>query len=174
MDEPRPADSDTRDWTFVIDEGCAQCGYVPHEPTATVARLRDLPGRWAAVLQRPGAAARPSEGVWSPVEYACHSRDLLRVLGERVALMLDQDEPTFPDYDGEAEAVRGRFWAADPAAVAEEIRRGVEEASSVYERVAPSDWERRGLRGDGRVFTIVGLSRFLVHDHEHHLHDVGA
>lgn len=171
-DTPRPADPDTRDWTVVIDDGCSECGYVPHDPRETQGRILALPERWMAVLARKDARDRPKEGVWSPVEYACHSRDLLRVLRERVTLILDEDNPTFPDYDGEAEAVSGKFWSADPDTTADEIAREAAKTASVFSRVGESDWEKAGLRGDGKRMSIAGLSRYLIHDLEHHLVDV--
>ena len=171
-DAPPPADTDTRDWTFVIDSGCEQCGYAPHDPVTTPARLRSLPPRWATVLQRQDAAVRPREGTWSPVEYACHSRDLIGALGERIAAMLESRNPTFADYDGEAEAVRGEFWAADPAQVAREIEAAAAASAMVLARVSDGDWDRTGRRGDGFTFTVASLCRYLVHDLEHHLHDV--
>ncbi|WP_406044517.1 hypothetical protein OG799_08560 [Micromonospora sp. NBC_00898] len=33
--------------------------------------------------------------VWSPLEYTCHVRDVLRVQGERLALALVTEEPEF-------------------------------------------------------------------------------
>lgn len=171
---PPPAEPDTTDWTFVLEAGCHECGYVLHDPALTVERLRAGVGRWHDVLARPDVVQRPSEHVWSPLEYACHSRDLVRVLGERVAAMLDEDNPTFGDYDGEAEAVRQQFWAADPAQVAREIESVTEETARVFARVSGDDWARTGVRGDGRPFTVTELSRYLLHDVEHHLHDVAG
>lgn len=170
--EPRPADSDSTDWTFVITDGCRQCGYVPHDVTETARRLADLPGRWSKALERPNATIRPQEGIWSPVEYGCHSRDLIEVLGERIELILGGDRPTFANYDGEAEVVSGRFWEADPAELAQQIASETERTISIYQRVTEGDWDRKGLRGDGKAMTIADLSRYLLHDLEHHLVDV--
>ena len=169
---PPPADPDSRDWTFVLEAGCPECGYELHDPALTGERLRaDVP-RWQAVLERPDVAERPSAGVWSPLEYASHSRDLVAVLGARVEAMLTEDRPTFADYDGEAEAVLQQFWTGDPAEVVREIADRTESTVAVLGRVAGDDWERTGLRCDGRPFTITELCRYLLHDVEHHLHDV--
>lgn len=169
---PPPATPDSRDWTFVLDAGCPECGYELHDPALTGERLTAAVPRWAAVLERPDVARRPSEGVWSPLEYASHARDLVAVLGERVDAMLTTPDPTFGDYDGEAEAVRQEFWNNDPAAVARQIATNTEATRGVLARVSGDDWERTGLRGDGMPFTITDLSRYLLHDVEHHLHDV--
>lgn len=169
---PPPAAPDSRDWTFVLEGGCRECGYELHDAALTGERLRaDVP-RWQAVLERPDVAQRPSEGVWSPLEYASHSRDLVRVLGERVTVMLEEDGAPFADYDGEAEAVRQEFWAGDPAEVSRQIAASTEATVAVLARVTGDAWERTGLRGDGRPFTVTELCRYLLHDVEHHLHDV--
>ena len=171
---PPPAEPDSRDWTVVVDEGCPECGYVPHDPALTAKRLRAAVPRWSVVLGRPDVAERPAPRVWSPLEYASHSRDLVRVLGERVAVMLEEEGAPFADYDGEAEAVRQRFWDNDPAAVDRQIAEHTEATVAVLARVRGEDRERTGLRGDGRPFTVTELSRYLLHDVEHHLHDVGG
>ena len=54
--------------------------------------------------------------------------------------------------------------------VAEETERTV----AVLDRVRGQVWGRAGTRGDGAPFTIAGLCRYLLHDVEHHLHDVAA
>lgn len=36
---PEPAPVETRDWTFVLQCGCEQCGYQPHDPMETPARI---------------------------------------------------------------------------------------------------------------------------------------
>lgn len=169
---PPPAESDSRDWTVVVDDGCPECGYAPHDPALTGERLRAAAARWSAVLERSDVAERPAPRVWSPLEYASHSRDLVRVLGERVTVMLEEEGAPFADYDGEAEAVRQRFWAGDPAEVARQIPELTETTVAVLARVRGEDWERTGLRGDGHPFTVTELARYLLHDVEHHLHDV--
>lgn len=167
---PEPAESDSRDWTFVLHEPCRECGYTPHDPTLTAYRMESLVPRWAAVLRRTDVAERPAPHVWSALEYACHSRDLIGVLGERVNAMITVDNPVFADYDGEGEAVRSQFWASDPAQVSRQIAERT--ASTVTVLDAVDDWQRTGNRSDGRPFTVTELCRYLLHDIEHHLHDV--
>src|SRR6187551_2418321 len=53
-------------------------------------RERLAPGARAA-----GRHATPTPQVWSPLEYACHVRDVHRVFGERVQMMLAVDDPLF-------------------------------------------------------------------------------
>ncbi|WP_182173037.1 DinB family protein [Flaviflexus equikiangi] len=162
---------DSKDWTVVIEDGCDECGYVPHDPAWTSERLLALPERWERVLRTDDVRERPADGVWSPLEYACHSRDIVRLLRDRVALILN-DQKTFDDFDGEREAVEGRYAEADPEIVVEELAELIESTVAVYGRVGETDWGRAGYRTDGRALTIADLSRYLLHDLEHHLADV--
>ena len=171
---PPPAAPDSRDWTFVLEDGCPECAYELHDPALTGERLRALVPRWQAVLDRGDVAARPNERVWSALEYACHSRDLIEILRQRVSAMLAEDDPLFADYDGEGEAVRQQFWAADPSQVARQIAENTEATGEVLGRVRGDEWERTGRRSDGRVFTVRDVCRYLLHDVEHHLRDVAG
>ena len=58
---------------------CDECGftYADHATEQIVAYIRDLGGRYQAVLTAPTAdearlSSRPAPDVWSPVEYGCH------------------------------------------------------------------------------------------------------
>lgn len=45
------------------------------------------------------------------------------------------------------------------------------ELSLTFDEVPVSSWERSGLRGDGRVFTVQSFASFVLHEVEHHLQD---
>lgn len=174
MDAPEPGMPDDRDWTTVLDDGCEECGYQPHDPPGTGDRLAAAAERWTEVLARPDAARRPAPRVWSPLEYAGHCRDLIEVLADRLEAMLDEEHPTYADFDGES-AVRDReYWRAGARPLAEQLVRDTERARRVLARVTGADWQRTGRRGDGYVFTVATLSQYIVHDVEHHLHDVAG
>lgn len=169
---PEPGIPDTRDWTTVLEGGCGECGYQLHDPTTTADRLRDALARWQQVLRRPDVADRPAPRIWSPLEYAGHCRDLIEVLGDRVEAMLTGDEPTYADFDGAAAVMEHGYWKADPGEVADRLEAATTRTVGVLDRVGPEDWERTGRRGDGYVFTIASLTRYIVHDVDHHLVDV--
>lgn len=169
---PEPGAPDTRDWTVVLETGCAECGYIPHDPDQTVDRLGSAASRWSRVLERPDVATRPAPRVWSPLEYAGHCRDLIEVLGERGEAMLRSENPTYEDFDGEAAVLAHEYWKADPVGLASDIQRATRRAQEILSRIGAGDWERTGRRGDGYVFTSTTLSQYIVHDIEHHLVDV--
>jgi len=168
---------DTKDWTWVLDAPCPECGFVAAElDRAELGRLlRDDAVGWAAVLRQPGATDRPDQQTWSPLEYACHVRDVHRIFGERVALMLDQDEPTFANWDQDEAAIAGRYGQQDPAAVGPELVAAAEAVAARYDALQGSPeetWARRGLRSNGSEFTVDSIARYHLHDVLHHTHDV--
>ena len=170
---------DTKDWTWVLREPCAECGFVAADvDRAELGRLlRDDAVGWASVLRQPGVAERPDEQAWSPLEYACHVRDVHRVFGERLALMLDQDEPTFANWDQDEAALAARYDLQDPAAVGPQLVAAAEAVAAQYDalRGAPEEtWARRGLRSNGSEFTVDSIARYHLHDVLHHSHDVGG
>src|SRR6187551_2234553 len=103
---------DNKDWTWVLTTPCPDCGY-----DAAKVDLDDVPERirlnaaaWAGVLaDRPDVAERPDDHTWSPLEYACHVRDVHRTFDERLRLMLSTDDPAFANWDQDATAAEGRY-----------------------------------------------------------------
>ena len=165
---------DTKDWTWVLDRPCADCGF-----DAATVRREEVKNRiyanasaWQRVLEQPGVAHRPSTGVWSPLEYACHVRDVHRVFGERVQMMLAVDDPLFENWDQDEAAVHGAYGEQDPAVVANELVAAAADVSGLYGSVEDGAWDRPGRRSNGSVFTITSIARYHLHDVEHHLHDV--
>jgi len=71
--------------------------------------LRDIAAAWVAVLEQPdNVRKRPSPRAWSPLEYACHVRDVFRLYDQRLQRMLLEDAPLFPNWDQDATAIAER------------------------------------------------------------------
>ena len=171
---PVQPDPEDKDWTFVLDQPCPECGYVAADVDVT-----DLPGLvltastpWSQVLTGPGATVRPAPQVWSPLEYACHVRDVLRVFHGRVQLIRTQDDPVFPNWDQDATAIQDRYWEQDPATVAAELQAAAGTIAASWASVSAEEWGRPGTRSNGSRFTLDSLGRYFLHDIVHHLHDV--
>jgi hypothetical protein len=165
---------DTKDWTWVLDAPCPECGLAASDvpPTEIAHRVQaDLP-RWSAVLERPDAAERPAPTTWSPTEYACHVRDVHILFGQRIRLMLDQDAPRFPNWDQDETAIADDYASQAPAIVAAQLVDAGEGMIEVLESVPGDAWDRTGLRSNGSEFTIATLAQYYLHDIAHHLHDV--
>jgi hypothetical protein len=167
---------DTKDWTWVLERPCPECGYdAGSVRTVEVKnRIRANAGAWQRVLDGDDVAVRPAPNVWSALEYACHVRDVHRIFGERVRMMLAVDDPLFENWDQDAAAVRGRYSEDDPAAVADQLAAEAAAVSAAYASVVGPQWDRPGRRSNGSTFTIETLALYHLHDAEHHLHDVSG
>ena len=130
---------------------------------------------WTAVLRHdPPLRARPEDDRWSTLEYACHVRDVLRLFDWRLALMLSEDDPSFPNWDQDATAVSESYGTQDPSIVSAELADAATRLAGAIESLGDEAWGRTGTRSDGAAFTVETFTRYLIHDPIHHLHDVGA
>jgi hypothetical protein len=160
---------------------CPDCGFVYDEARApeAAARIRALARDVVAALTARDdgdVRRRPVPDVWSPLEYACHVRDVLLVQRERVLAMRR-------GFSGEAspmgrdERVEHDGYAAQRVSdVAVEVEHAALLFANVLDRVTPDDWnltigyqfpqpEQRSLR-----WVAVHTEHELVH----HLHDLGG
>jgi hypothetical protein len=168
---------DTKDWTWVLEKPCPDCRFDARhiDPREIGPAIRDNAQGWLAVLAQPGATRRPDDSTWSPLEYACHVRDVNRKFAERLTLVLEQDEPHFPNWDQDRTALADRYDLQDPAVVGPQVVEAAEVVATRYDALAGAGEQtrcRRGFRSDGSVFTIDTLGRYHLHDLVHHAHDV--
>jgi hypothetical protein len=170
--EPVVPEPDTKDWTFVIAHGCAQCGFTPQPVTQTGDRLRATLPQWEATLRRPDAALRPAPDVWSPVEYACHVRDVCALFRQRLELMLTQHNPEFANWDQDATALAEDYFHQRPDVVLEQLSVEVAATAAAFDAVAGDQWQRSGRRSNGSEFTVATFAVYFLHDVEHHVWDV--
>ena len=140
---------DTKDWTWVLERRCDECGFdastFPHEEVADLIRVSA--SAWRDVLAGgEGLRERPSPDWWSPLEYACHVRDVFRIYDERLSLMLDDDDPTFPNWDQDATAVEDRYGEQDPRPLSRRAEGRCRERSLLRSRRStPSSGRGRAL-----------------------------
>jgi hypothetical protein len=165
IDPPRPP-ADAKDWTWVIQNPCPECGFDPSEiiPEQLADHLRRTATRWDEVLARPGTRVRPTENVRSPLEYAAHTRDVYRIFTDRARLMLVESRPDFANWDQNATAVEERYWEADPADVAMDIRDNSARAAAVFASVSADQLERVRPSSKGSICTVRTLGVYLLHD----------
>lgn len=173
---PAAIEADAKDWTWVLQERCPECGYTASDvdPGAIGATLRDLLPRWVGALHRLDARRRPEPSTWSALEYGAHVRDVHRVFGTRLASMLDQDDPLFADWDQDATAVADRYDLQDPTVVVRELAEENDRMVEAFDAVTAEQWDRPGRRSNGSAFTVRTLGLYFLHDVVHHLHDVSA
>lgn len=171
------AEPDVADLRLVLDHTCPICGLHPGAvaPEEIGPRIRAAIPGWQAVLALPDVRARPTPGGWSPLEYACHVRDVLAVYGARMALQLRTDDPLFEDWDQNIAALDGQYLSQDPAEVAAELVAAAESTAAQIEAISGAQWDRPGRRvGRRDSFTVLTLARYILHEVLHHLHNVAA
>ena len=167
---------DTKNWTWVLERPCPDCGFDASavDRTAIGDAVRANAATWATVLARPDAASRTDPDRWSVLEYACHVRDVFRIFDGRVGAMVDEDGPAFANWDQDQTAIDDDYAGQDPATVAAELTEAAAVIAARFDTVDGATWDRTGLRSDGSAFTIDSLGRYFLHDPVHHLWDVGA
>ncbi len=171
-----PIRPDTKNWTWVLDRRCEECGFDgPGFATAGVGSVtRAIAVAWQDVLTRPDVRDRPNDDTWSPLEYGCHVRDVYRICDDRLALMLRRDDPTFANWDQDETALDDNYGGQNPEVVARELFDAAYRFADRYDTVTGSQWARTGTRSDGSRFTVESFATYVTHDPIHHLHDVGA
>jgi hypothetical protein len=180
----RPAPRGIRDRSALALHGmierCPECGYDYHDlardelapalradAAMLCARLADVPD---ADLRR---RIRPE--VWSPLEYACHVRDVLQVQRERVLLAQAEDEPGFVPMRRDERAVELRYNEQDPAVVNEQIVAAADALARTLEGLDAAGWERPGVYNypTSQLRTVEWIGRHTVHELRHHTYDIG-
>ena len=118
MADPGPSTPDDSDWTWVLSRPCPDCGFDASALTVdeVPAVLRDAATRYAVRLAAPDVRTRPSTGVWSPLEYSCHVRDVCDVMRGRLEQILDGggELVQFANWDQDETAVRSSTGAPTP------------------------------------------------------------
>ncbi|WP_433206941.1 DinB family protein [Dactylosporangium sp. CS-047395] len=156
---------------------CEECGF-GYDAVAP----RDVPGRlgeFAARFTEALAAvvdirARPAPDVWSPLEYTCHVRDVLRVQAERLDLALHADAPEFAPMGRDELVVTAAYNRQDPEAVLAALGSAAAVLGTAFAALRPDQLERIGLYPwpEPVPRTLLWLGRHTVHEGEHHLMDI--
>jgi hypothetical protein len=175
-EQPATIEPDTKDWTWTLGRACPECGFeaAAVEADEISERTLALTAPWTEVLARADATERPAPTVWSPLEYACHVRDVCRVFDGRVRQMLAEDGARFANWDQDATAVEEAYAAQSPAVVGPELQAAAQTVAGTFAQVTGDQWSRRGLRSNGSEFTVLTLGQYFLHDLAHHLVDVHA
>jgi hypothetical protein len=166
---------DTKDWTWVLTRPCPECGLDTRavRPEDVPTLLRGNAAAWQELLaSHPDPRRRPHPDKWSPLEYACHVRDVCRLYDHRLQLMLTLDNPTYPNWDQDQTAVDDRYPEQDPPTVAAELTAAAGTLATRLAEISGPAWQRTGNRDDGAHFTIATFARYFIHDPIHHLYDV--
>jgi S-DNA-T family DNA segregation ATPase FtsK/SpoIIIE len=156
---------------------CSECGF----DYATPARsdlpdwLRDRADEFRAAFARLDPQRlrdRPSPGVWSPLEYACHVRDVMQVQRERIWLAVVETQPEFASMRREDRAIEDDYNAQDPAAVSAALVEGAGLLADAFAALDDDGWNRTGVYHERGVRTVEWIGRHTVHELVHHTFDI--
>jgi hypothetical protein len=166
---------ETKDWTWTISGACPDCGYdgPRFDPTRTSAAVCWLATNFpAALAAHPTPSTRPNPSTWAPVEYACHVRDVFRLYEYRLGLMLNEEGPTFPNWDQDETAITDQYLEQDPVVVGDELALAGHSLAVAFDAVRSDQWLRTGNRSDNKHFTVASFAVYMVHDPAHHYWDI--
>jgi len=166
-------------------ERCTECGFDSTHLTVpdAIAGLRSMGRRWRELFEdvpprRSEAEAhdealrrRPAPEVWSPLEYAAHTRDILGLFAAGSPAVLAGEHPVYPAVEPDPPGFDHGYNALDPQTVLGELAANADRLADVAEGSRPAQWERTATIGD-QERDAVWLLFHALHDASHHLRDV--
>lgn len=154
---------------------CGECGFdyasVPLDGIAAALRTH---ARALVDALDGDVRARPAPGVWSPLEYACHARDVLQVQIGRVARGVAEETPSFRPMQRDQRPARLRYNEQDPVVVREQVLDGADALADVFDglsddqlaRTVTYNWPEETIR------PLRWVGRHTVHELVHHRCDI--
>jgi hypothetical protein len=157
---------------------CDECGYdyaaLPRPALAPAIVLGAAQHAARLTAAPDGLRHRPAPDVWSPLEYACHVRDVLVVQRARLLRTQAEDQPTFPPMDRERRVVEDAYNEQEPARVAGELCSAAAALADVLGSLDEAAWARTGVYNfpAPSVRDVDWIARHTLHEVTHHLMDV--
>ncbi|MEO5679650.1 MAG: DinB family protein [Acidimicrobiales bacterium] len=158
---------------------CQGCGFVLEDlPTAGIGDgLRGVIPRFRQILASGPdrrLRERPDLATWSPLEYACHVRDVLFIQRDRVLRALVENRPDFAPMHREERVALARYASEAPPLVGEEIAIGAGLLARLVDGLSTEQMGRRCVYGypDKTEVDVAWVGRHTVHEAEHHLLDM--
>jgi len=118
--------------------------------------------------------ARPRPEAWSPVEYACHVRDVLLTFAVRVHRGVVEDRPMLDPMYADWRAERFGYRGTRLDVLLPELSTAAEGFAAEVRSVPGDAWDRSVVRRPEEVRTVRWLVRQAAHECVHHLADVTA
>jgi DinB superfamily len=179
LEDLRRARGEGWQWPRIAREACPQCGLnAAALPRASLGlELLDSVAAWHEFL---GSAddtflrTNPEPGVFSPLQYGAHVRDIVRVYGDRIVLARDEDNPTFPQFNPSSAVFEG-YNALDVEDLARDLSEQARRLAAMLDDLREVEWDRTLTRDGGSdgvfTFTVHGLACYALHESHHHLLD---
>jgi hypothetical protein len=158
-------------------ERCDGCGFeydltqVPTAATLIVAETSEFISMFNGDAE---LRARRESGVWSPLEYGCHLRDMLLVQRERVLAARRRDRPSCEPMGRDERVEHDGYTQQNPADVVDQLSMAAQLFANVLERLSPGDWDRTVLYNYPRQSerSLRWVAVHTVHEVRHHTFDI--
>ena len=159
-------------------ERCEECGFGYDESSFAMAaeRIRAGAADLAAALTDGQAyiRVRRQPGRWSPLEYACHVRDMLLVQRERLLAARRLDRPECEPMGRDERVELDGYVEQHPADVARQLCDAAHLFANDLDRLSHTGWDRTVIytypcRAER---SLRWLAIHTVHEVRHHLLDV--
>lgn len=182
LDDLRRARGEGWEWPRAATDECPQCGLHAgaQPPEALGAMAVELAADWREFLMAADdeyLRANPEPGVFSPIQYGAHVRDILRVYGDRVLLAIAEDDPEVSTFHP-AEDEWARYNTLDCEELATDLEAQADRLAEILDALDDDAWSRTVTRQalvagtDGVYrFTVAGIASYAVHEAHHHLLD---
>lgn len=158
---------------------CAECryDYAPLDHSQIVAAVTSPADQHRHVLasvSRRRLSERSDPATWSPLEYGCHVRDVLRFQRERVMAAQVQDLPVFEPMRRDKRAVEERYNDQDPLVIADEVATAASLPAETLGALDERGWLRVGVYPwpEPQARTVEWVTRWTAHELAHHLFDI--
>jgi hypothetical protein len=162
----------------MIGTRCPECGYEYDrvDPATLGPQLEQVTARFERGLTTGEAdrlRRRVDPDVWSPLEYACHVRDVLLIQRDRLFLALVEDTPSFARMHRDERVDMDGYQNQDPERVAKHLTVAAELAGRAFARVPREKWGRSLIYNwpEPRELDIRWLAAHTGHEAVHHLAD---
>ncbi|MEB4211854.1 DinB family protein [Mycobacterium sp. 94-17] len=157
---------------------CADCGFV-YDLSQSAGVARAIPERVAEVAailrgREADLRSRRRPAVWSPLEYACHLRDMLLVQRERVLAARRIDGPDCLPSGRDERVVHDGYAEQEPEDVARQLADAAQLFANVLARLGPDDWDRSVVYHypETRERSLRWVALHTMHEAQHHLLDI--
>jgi DinB superfamily len=111
---------------------------------------------------------------WSPLEYACHVRDILLMQRDRLFVALVEEQPSFKPMYRDERTELDRYNAQSPSEVRKQLTMAAGLFSHVLSTLTDDQWGRPLDYGypDPEVHDVEWVGHHTLHEVAHHLLDV--
>ncbi|BBY12881.1 methyltransferase type 12 [Mycobacterium marseillense] len=161
-----------------MTEPCAGCNFIYDLRRAAAAGedLQALTAEAVVLLSNNDidVRSRSHPDVWSPLEYACHLRDVLLVQRERVLAARRTSGSDCASMGREERAEHDGYNEQDPADVARQLADAAALFSNVLARLSGDDWDRTVIYHypETHERSLRWVAVHTVHELQHHLLDI--